>query len=163
MEDANRPLLPAKRRNDYEISGRNGTVDFGGETYETRQIIVDICLISDNMNNLQTLARDIAFWLSGKGILVFDDEPDWAYDAVVYNQVSAEDIIRTKRASVEFECQSFAKSINFLQSASRGITSGFQTGIASGGTQATSARIILNNTGATIITSITISRRALRR
>ena len=35
MESAARGLLPSLRRNDYEISGRHGTVDFGGETNNT--------------------------------------------------------------------------------------------------------------------------------
>ena len=163
MEYADRPLLPQKRRNDYEISGRHGTVDFGDETYEPKPITVGICFISNNVENLQQTAREVAFWLSGKGTLSFDDEPGWGYDAVVYNEVSAEQIIRTKRASVIFTCQPFAKEINFQQNVNRNISGAFSVDIESNGTQATPARIIINNTGNTVITSLTISRRAERR
>lgn len=163
MEDAHRPLLPERHRNDYEISGRHGTVDFGGETYRTRQIAVDIYFISQDMIHLQALAREIAHWLSGKGILIFDDEPDKAYDAVVYSGVDTEQIIRTKRATVVFECQPFAKTINFLQSINPGVVRGHTVDIDSHGTQATPGIIILQNTGAVNITNLTIIRRALNR
>ena len=163
MEDAHRPLLPELRRNDYEISGRHGTIDFGNETRATRPIPVEICFISDNVRNLQTVARDIAFWLSGKGSLRFDDEPGLAYDAVVYDAVDTEQLIRTKRATVVFECQPFAKTINFLQSINPGVASGHTIDILSNGTQPTHGIIIIRNTGDTPITDITVIRRALHR
>ena len=164
MEDAERPLLPELRRNDYEIAGRHGTVDFGGETYATRQIPVEICFISDNISNLQTLARKIAHWLSGKGILWFDDEPDKAYDAVVYAAIDTEQLIRTKRASMIFESQPFAKTINFLQSINPGVTSGHTVNIFSNGTQPTpTSIIILQNTGNVAVNNVAITRRALHR
>ena len=165
LEDADRPLLPPLQRNDYKITGRHGTVGFGGETYGMRQITAHICFISDNVRNLQILAREIAFWLGNgsKGILWFDDEPDKAYDAVVYEAVDTDQIIRTKRASVVFECQPFAKSINFLQSVHSGISSGHIMEIFSNGTVSTPARIIITNTGQASTGSIVIRRRALNR
>ena len=165
MEDTSRPLLPPLGRNDYPITGRHGTVDFGGETYGMRQITVDICFINNNVKNLQALARDIAFWLGGgnKGILWFDDEPDKAYDAVVYEAVDTDQIIRTKRASIIFECQPFAKSIHFLQSVHNGVSSGHIMKIFSNGTVSTPVRIIITNTGNTSTDNIVIRRRALNR
>jgi len=162
LEDAHRPLLPERRRNDYEITGRNGTVNFGGETYATRQITVDIAFIADNVHNLQLLAREIAHWLSGRGILYFDDEPTRAYDAIVYNSIDTEQLIRFKRASVVFECQPFAKSINFLQRANQNIESGHIENITSEGTHSTDSIIIfITNNGEKDISNIKISRRAL--
>ena len=163
MVDASRGLLPAKRRNDYEISGRDGTVDFGNETYDTRPIPVEICFISDNTRNLQTLAHDIAHWLSGKGMLIFDDNPGKALDAVVYEAVDTDQIIRTKQATVIFECQPDYKTINFLQSINPGITSGHTVEISSNGTRPTPGIIILRNTGNVGIQNVTITRRALHR
>jgi len=160
MENAHRPLLPAANSNEYTITGRHGTVDFGGETYQKRYITVDICFISNNVRDLQALARDIAFWLSGRGILYFDDEPDKAYDAVVHQAVDTAQIIRTKRASVVFECQPFAKTRNFLQSINAGLTSGDMVSVTSQGTQRTPCIVILRNTGTTNITNLSITRRA---
>ena len=163
MEDAKRGLLPSLRRNDYEISGRHGTVNFGNETYDTRQVTVDIAFLSVNEEILQELARDIAYWLSGRGLLYFDDEPHRAYDAVVYEPVDTDQIIRAKRASVTFECQPFAKTINFRQSINTSMSSGNKIPIESQGTQPTPCIIFFRNTGNTVITNLRITRRALVR
>lgn len=163
MEDAVRPLLPELGRNDYTLTGRHGTVNFGNETYKTRQIAAEICFISDNVRNLQTLAREIAFWLSGKGILFFDDEPDLAYDAIIYQAIDTEQLIRTKRATVVFECQPFAKTIHFLQSLSPSVGNGYTVDITSNGTHPTPGIITIRNTGNVPVTNITITRRALHR
>ena len=163
MEDAARGLLPSLRRNDYKITGRHGTTDFGNETYDTRQITVDICFISKDEPNLQVLAREIAHWLSGKGLLYFDDEPTKAYDAVVYQAVDTDQLIRAKRASVTFECQPFAKTINFLQSTNPSVNSGSTINIYSHGTQSTPAIITIRNIGNSNINNIKVIRRAMHR
>ena len=163
MEDAHRPLLPELRENRYTINGRHGTVSFGGETYTTRQITVDIAFISDNIANLQNLSRDIALWLTGEGLLYFDDEPTKAYDAKVYQKIDTEQLIRFKRASIVFECQPFAKSIHFLQEVQNGVRNGHTMSIESHGTQPTPPIIAITNTGTTNMSNIRITRRALNR
>lgn len=164
MESAARGLLPSLRRNDYMISGRHGTVDFGGETNDTRQIPVNITLVCKDETKLQELAHDVAFWLRGKGLLFFDDNPLRAFDAVVYEAVDADELITAKRATVMFECQPFAKTINFLQSINPGISSGHTVDIFMSGTQPTpTSKIIMQNTGNVAITNLTITRRALHR
>jgi predicted phage tail component-like protein len=165
MENAHRPLLPELRRNDYEISGRHGTVSFGGETYATRQIAVDITFVEKDVTRLQTLAREIAAWLGRgtKGLLWFDDEIGMGYDAVVYEAVDTQQIIRTKRASVVFECQPLAKTIHFLQSIHGDVSSGHIMDVFSNGTMPTPVIIIITNTGAISTNNIRITRRALNR
>jgi len=164
MEDASRGLLPSLRRNDVEASGRDGTINFGNETYNTRQIVVKITFISKDERQLQILAREIAHWLSGRGILYFDDEPERAYDAVIYEAVNTDQIIRAKRARIVFECQPFAKSRTFRQSINPGILHGHTLNIDSQGTQPTHTSIvILQNTGTVAVNNITITRRALHR
>jgi len=160
MEQASRGLLPSLRRNDYEISGRHGTVDYGNETYNTRQITIDICFISEDVPQLQLKAREIAYWLSGKGTLYFDDEPDKAYDARVYEAVDTEQLIRCKRASVTFECQPFAMSINYFQNNYSNVSNYKEMEVMSKGTQPTPCIIIIKNTGAINISNIEIIRKA---
>ncbi|MCL2248679.1 MAG: phage tail family protein [Oscillospiraceae bacterium] len=163
MEDARRPLLPAKRQNTMQIAGRDGTLSLGDETYETSPIPVDICFISDNVENLQKVAREIAHWLSGKGRLIFDDEPDKHYQAVVYGQIDTEQLIRFKRATVTFECQPAARSNRLNQELSNGIASGHTTLIENSGTHHTGGTIMITNTGNVAINNIRITRRALHR
>lgn len=160
MEQAGRGLLPSLRRNDYEITGKHGTIDYGNETYNTRQIPIDIAFISENVSDLQLKARDVAYWLSGKGMLIFDDEPDKAYDAKVYVAVDAEQLIRCKRASVTFECQPFAYSINYFQNNYSGVKNYQEMEVTSKGTQPTPCIIIIKNTGTINISNISITRRA---
>lgn len=160
MEQAARGLLPSLRRNDYEITGRHGTVDYGNETYNTRQIVIDICFLDENVSNLQLKARDIAYWLSGKGVLYFDDEPDKAYNARVYDAVDTEQLIRAKKATVIFECQPFANSINYLQNNYPNATSGAEMTVISNGTQPTPCIISIKNIGVANISNITITRKA---
>jgi len=161
MENTARGLLPSKRRNDYEVSGRDGTVSIGNATYNTRQVTIDICFIDRNPHNLQLFARDVAQWLSGTGILFFDDEPQRAYDATIYATIDAEELVVAKRASVIFECQPFAKSISPLQSLNHNIASGNQINIFSHGTHPTPGIFILRNTGTVAINNIVITRRSL--
>ena len=161
MERAKRGLLPSLRRNDYEISGRDGTVDFGGETNDTRQIPVNITLVSKDEFILQELAHEVAHWLRGKGLLIFDDNPTRAFDAVIYDAVDVDELVTAKRATVVFECQPLAKTIHFLQSINPGIGNGHVVDIFSHGTQPTpTSIIILKNTGSVAINNITITRRA---
>ena len=160
MEQAHRPLLPAKLPNEYVISGRHGTIDFGNETYTTRQIIVDICFIAGNTHDLQTLSRDIALWLSGRGQLIFDDEPQKAYTAVVHESIDTIEFIRTKRASVIFTCQPFAKTVRPIQTEHINITLPQTITVINNGTQPTPIRIIIKNTGISNINGIKIIRRA---
>ena len=163
MERAGRGILPSLRRNDYEISGRHGTIDFGGEMNNTRQIPVNITIVSKDEETLQELAHQVAFWLRGKGLLIFDDNQQRAFDAVVYEAVDADELITAKRTTVIFECQPFAKTIHHLQSINTNVSNGRIIPIVSAGTQSTPCLIFFSNTGNTNITNLRITRRALQR
>jgi len=163
MESAARPLLPQLRRGEYEIAGRHGTVQFGSETYAKRYIDIDIAFARRDARDLQTLARQLAHWLSGEGLLWFDDEPDKAYDAKIYDAVDTEQLLRVGRASITFECQPFARSIHFLQNVQANAQSGSVAQIYSHGTVDTPAIIILTNTGDLAMGDVWVSRRALNR
>lgn len=160
LENASRGLLPSLRPSSYIINGRHGTVDFGNETYDTRQITVDIVFISLNTEDLQKLAREIAYWLSGSGMLIFSDEPDKSYQAKVYDAVDTEQLIRAKKCSITFECQPFAQSINYNQIDELKAHNGKNIIVNSIGTQKTPCRIIIRNVGTVNINNIEITRKA---
>lgn len=161
MVTSSRTLLPPMRRNDYQVAGRDGTVDFGGETYDTRQPTIDICFIDRDAHNLQALSHEVAHWLSGKGLLIFDDNPTKALDAVIYEGVEAEELYIAKRASVTFECQPDYKTISPLQSLNPDTASGNVIDIFSHGTRPTPGLFILRNTGNVALNNIVITRRSL--
>lgn len=73
VNSVDRPILPAVRVREMVIPGRDGTWDFGGETFDNRTITVN-CTLIDSLDYLQNV-RDIANWLSVKGNLIISDEP----------------------------------------------------------------------------------------
>ena len=112
----NRTITPAKRKNQYYVNGRDGYLDFGDETFENRIITLEINLLTNNMTNLRQKVRDVAYWLSGSGNLIFDDENDKAYVAKVFEAIDLEQLTTTGKANITFECEPFAQTPNFNQS-----------------------------------------------
>lgn len=164
VKSDDRSLIPALRKNEFEIPGRHGTVDFGLNTYEKRPINMHIGLLKNNSwNQLRLKARDIARWLSGKGMLVFDDEPDKAYNAAVYSYVGIEQIelLPAGLLNITFECQPFAESLEYRQVNITSIsTSPYEVPAQVNGTSETGCIITIKNIGATNISNITIRRKA---
>jgi len=163
VRSIDRSLIPELRKNEFTIPGRHGTIDFGLNTYEKRPIQVRIGLLQNaDWRALRKKAREIASWLSGKGYLIFDDEPDKAYDAAVYNYVGIEqiDLIPAGLLEVTFECQPFAESLEYRQVNVPSITTRPYDILANvEGTSETPCIITIKNIGNTNIEGITITRK----
>ena len=159
-----RSIIPAKRKNEFVIPGRHGTIDFGTHTYETRPISVEIGLIrNSSFGELRESARQIAKWLSGEGLLIFDDEPDKAYQASVYDYIGLEQIelIPAGRLNVVFDCQPFAESLEYRQVNIPNITTKpYEIPLNVNGTSETCCIITIKNNGTTNVNNITIVRKA---
>lgn len=113
-----RSLIPELRKNEFTVPGRHGAVDYGLNTYEKRPVSLQLGLLKNtNHNALRLKAREIAKWLSGKGVLIFDDEPDKAYEAAVYDYIGLAQInlLPAGTLTVTFECQPFAESLDYRQ------------------------------------------------
>lgn len=164
VKSDDRSLIPELRKNEFVIPGRHGTVDFGLNTYEKRPISLKIGLMkNDSWNELRTKARDIAKWLSGKGMLIFDDEPDKAYNASLYSYIGIEQIelLPMGTIGVVFECQPFAESLEYRQVNIPNITSKpYEIPVNVNGTSETCCIITIKNTGITNINNISIVRKA---
>lgn len=163
VKSVDRTLIPALRKNEFVVPGRHGTIDFGLNTYETRPIQIKIGLLKNsNWQALRTKAREIASWLSGKGMLIFDDEPDKAYNAAVYSYVGIEqiDLLPAGLLTVTFECQPFAESLEYRQVNVPSITTkpyNITANVA--GTSETCCIITIKNIGNSNIEGITITRK----
>lgn len=107
---ADRPTLPVKRKREIAIPGKQGSYDFGGDTYSNRVISVAIQYVGASFNDLRLRARDIAAWLSKMSYrkLIFSDEPDKYYLAKIYSAVGLEYLLKVGRATIQFECQPHA-------------------------------------------------------
>ncbi len=163
VRSVDRSLIPELRRNEFTIPGRHGTIDFGLNTYEKRPIQVKIGLLKNaDWQTLRAKARDVARWLSGKGMLVFDDEPDKAYDAAVYGYVGIEqlELLPAGLLTVTFECQPFAESLEYRQVNIPSITTKpYDVQVDVAGTAETCCIITLKNNGNTNVEGITITRK----
>lgn len=112
-KSANRPLIPSMVKNELVIPGKNGTYDFGLNTYENRVITVNVSYISSDINELRLMSREISDWLSQTSYkeLIFDDEPDKFYSSKIYSDTSLETFFRLGKANISFECQPLAQSV----------------------------------------------------
>ena len=161
MKSDDRTLLPAKTQAAYMIPGRDGTYDSSDFDYQNRIITVQIAFFGseNDMESLRKKVRDIAKWLSGQGNLIFDDEPDKAYTAKVTSGISLSQIVRQGQATVSFDCQPFAESIEY-QTVTKTITATTDDmAVSVSGTQDSYGIITVKNEGTTNITGITIQRK----
>jgi len=156
----NRTITPALRKNEFVIPGRHGTLDFGNNTYEPRFITMELFLVRKTMEDLRKQARDIAQWFSKSGLLVFDDEPDKAYQAKVYNNIDIEEIAAYGKSMVTFECQPFAESLEYRQINVPSIAdNAHEIEVNVSGTAETCCIITIKNNGTSDINNITLVRK----
>lgn len=158
-----RSVIPGRRKNEFVIPGRHGTLNFGGNTYEPRPIGVELGIFKNaSFNELREKARELAKWLSGDGVLIFDDEPDKVYQASLYDYVGIEQIERLPmgRMEVIFECQPFAESLEYNQVNQDVSAIPTELELEVKGTAETPCIITIKNIGTTTIQNISITRKA---
>lgn len=157
FRSVDRTLLPAKRVTQYTIPGKSGTYDIG-DGYENREIVCEISFVGAGHTyaGVRTRARAVAGWLSGGGLLIFDDEPDRAYTAKVIEGVSIEQIAVTGRCEVIFSCAPFAESIEYNQQTARSVSLPHTEVVNVEGSQETDCLIYITARGS--ITNLTVTR-----
>lgn len=156
----NRSISPAKRKNQYYIAGKDGYLDYNDETYDNRVITLEIKLLTNTLSDLRAKVRDVAYWLSGAGNLIFDDENDKAYNAKVFEAIDLEQLYLSGKCNVVFECEPFAQTPNFNQVIRTNVSPNTEIKPTAQGTQDTPCIIIIKNTGTIDITNIEIQRKA---
>lgn len=163
FKSVDRTVIPERRKKEFTILGRSGTLELESTEYEKRYITgaIGVMYIS-KFEELRLKIRDLAGWLSGSGLLIFDDEPDKAYEASVYSAVGIEQLMLQPRGTldIEFECQSFAvsKDLNRILKDGKRITS---VTVPNLGNVKTCGTFIIKNTGTSDITNIRITRKVV--
>lgn len=95
---------PTERVELIQVPGRNGYITQSDGTYEAMTLEVE-CWLKKDAN-----VQEAINWLKGSGPLIFSDEPDKQYDAVIVNAVPFERIFKYWRNFlVQFEVQPFQK------------------------------------------------------
>lgn len=100
-----RPPWAPIRRNLMEIQGMPGAYHESTDV-EPRPLEVPIVIESKNLPHLQKLKEDLAGWLitDEPKELIFDDEPDRTYYAMVDGEMDVEEIIRVGAGIIKFIC-----------------------------------------------------------
>lgn len=156
-----RTIKPPTRINEYEIVGRDGTIDFGDETYGKMNVTADVAYKVQPAKSLRQASREIAMFLSGTGDLVFDDEPDKHYrGAKIVEAPSIEEVFQADFISLVWEVQPFSQAVLQSQSINLGLTVPTDLSIESSGTIRCPVRLRIINRGNTTITDLIITRSA---
>lgn len=149
----NRVLLPEKRVSKTIVDMRSGAVYHNNPAYNERLISLTCIFMADSMYEVRTYAREIAYWLSGSGKLIFSDEPDKYYNARVEGVVDIDDALAVGGFSIVFACNPpFALRPNEEHSISTGVND-----VNYLGTAETPCVIILKNTTENPIQNIVIN------
>ena len=157
LDTPTRELKPATRVTEYTIPGRDGTVDYGGDTYEKVNISVPIAYKATETDSLRDIARSLAMFFSKCGDLVFDDEPDKAYrDAKVVSAPTITEIINIGSATITFEAQPFLQSLEYHQQDAAEVTLPHTELVVSNGTVETPCLIYI--TARSIISGLSITK-----
>ena len=83
-QDRNRIILPPRREGKVVIPGRSGYYNgVAGNVYDERSETIYCSFKCPDGRNIPEMCREIAYWLSGAGRLVYDKEPDKYYTASV--------------------------------------------------------------------------------
>lgn len=104
--DSKRPILPKNKDEYIDLPGVSGSVLIADKSLEDVTVTVEFLIDTPENKNLYKLARDIGQWLytTDRTKLVFDDDPDFIYQAKVENEIMLEKIIRFGKFEVEFRC-----------------------------------------------------------
>lgn len=163
FHSVDRTAIPERRKKEFTILGRSGTLELDSTEYEKRFITGKVgVMYIDSFPDLRHKIRDVAGWLSGSGPLIFDDEPEKAYEASVYSAVGIDQLLLQPRGvmEIEFECQPFATSTDLRrEQATGGRTTRFE--IENKGNMLTCGTFVIKNMGRTNITKIKILRKVV--
>lgn len=108
---ANRSALPASRDQKIDIPGRPGSYVYS-VTPGDRKITVSVGIEADDASDYMDKTRALALWLrtNGKKPLIFSDEPDKVWNAVVepIDMIQLERDIELGQTDIEFVADSYA-------------------------------------------------------
>lgn len=150
-----RPVLPDLSESLLEVSGRDGSYDYGNNSYRNRTISVDFYISRENFKSFRLDIRRIAAWLRRKGEIRFSDEPDKYYYGRCYQSPMLEQAFSSSGTfSVSFLCEPFAYGTG-ISEGKAGI-SPVNLPLSYPGTYPSCCKIIIRNTGTTPISNIRI-------
>ena len=157
VSSVNRAVLPKKEKRAVKVALRDEPVDFGDNAYSMRSITLRAALCCETLEDKRKALRKIAYWLSEKGQLSFDDEPNLYYVAELFTPLSQEEFAENSEFMLEFECEPFAYGERVIKSGKLGSGTANDLKIEYAGTRKTPFILTIINTG-DIISGLEISK-----
>ena len=154
-------LMPPKRKRKQSIPFRHGSYDYGAEWYDDRILRLRCIWISSFIDKMQRSdVREISSWLSRKGAIYLDVEPDKHYIGELYNpeelimhyQTRLNGYTSDGEFELNFLCEPFAYGVQNIVPIKQGINPIEYTGTADSPTL-----IILKNPNPFPITRLTVT------
>jgi len=150
-----RPILPELNDSLVSVSGRDGSYDYQNNTYQDRLITVDFFISRTNFTEFRLDIRKVAAWLRRRGEIRFSDEPDKYYFGRCYQSPMLEQAgAPFGTFSATFLCEPFAYGA--AQNESVTGSTPVALPIHYEGMYPTCCRIIIRNTGNTIMNGLRI-------
>lgn len=153
-----RVILPEKRRMVTDIAGKSGHHMQSDGTYLAREESFHCYFKKLEGKTIAESARDIAAWLSTDGALQFDNEPDKFYDAYVSGALPQARHLQYGEFDLTFTYNPPFAYTAMQNNRGEISASGGYIDVEMRGTVATPCRIVIRNTGNTIIQNMRISR-----
>ena len=152
-QDQNRVLLPPRREGKTIIPGRSGYYDDVGAVYNERVESILCKFVRPEGKTVAEVCREVAYWLSGSGSLVFDKEPDKHYTARLSGAPPMAQHLKYGEFTLTWSCNppfAFGKTVTLP------ISSG-ENAIDYQGTAETPCVIVLRNMSAKNVVNVSIT------
>lgn len=112
MKTVQRSAGAPVRQKEIVIPGRDGALTFPYKKRDNKTHIAKFTYSATNMTDIRQKERQIGAWLSAQeAYLIFDDEPDVAYLATAYSEITPTENYLTREIEIEFVCQPFGIAI----------------------------------------------------
>ena len=152
--DQARVILPPRREGRIAIPGRSGYYDgVPGGVYDERQESILCAFTRPGDRTVAEVCREIAYWLSGTGRLVYDKEPDKYYTARLSGAPPMAQHLKYGEFTLTWSCN---PPFAFGRTVSQAIQKG-ENAAAYAGTAPTPCVIVLRNVSAASAANITIT------
>jgi len=160
-------VLPPKRERKQPVPFRHGTYDYGSKWYDERVLRLRCVWITERVRRMTRAdIREVSFWLSQKGQIRLDVEPDKYYvgelfepsELVAHYNYAKEDLqtgstdTTTGEFTLEFTCEPFALRTVVTQDIASGTNR-----IDYKGTAETPCVIILRNPNSFAVSNVQVA------
>ncbi len=153
-QDKGRAILPPRREGQITIPGRHGAYDSMAEgVYDERVESIHCAFKCPPGKTVPDICREIAYWLSGSGRLVYDREPDKYYTARISGSPPMEQHLKYGSFDITWKCNPpFAMGRTVTQPLASG-----ENAVSYRGTAETPCIIVLRNLSDTNILNVTVT------